>query len=179
MPQASTTYVSRTCDNFAGTSAQVLAVLMLTCVVEARLIVRAVERKPAMVSTVGNFAIYMGAGIAWIVVVIYDLVALMWCLRSLAGSPEPGVDAGSVLRAIGVTAANGGDAAPGRRHRSPRTSRTPPVEVHGIRHGTATVNLAAGVDMQVGRVVVAVMVGGAATCLRALRRGWNPPADHG
>jgi hypothetical protein len=92
-------------DNFAGTSAQVLAVLMLTCVVEARLIVRAVERKPAMVSTVGNFAIYMGAGIAWIVVMIYDLVALMWCLRSLAGSPEPGVDAGSVLRAIGVTAA--------------------------------------------------------------------------
>ena len=93
-------------DNFAGTSAQVLAVLMLTCVVEARLITKAVERKPVMVSTVGNFAIYVGAGIAWIVVMIYDLVALMWCLRSLAGSPEPDVDAASVLRAIGVSAAS-------------------------------------------------------------------------
>ena len=37
---------------------------------------------------------------------IYDLVALMWCLRSLAGSPEPDVDAASVLRAIGVSAAS-------------------------------------------------------------------------
>jgi hypothetical protein len=93
-------------DNFAGTSAQVLAVLMLTCVVEARLIVRAVERKPVMVSTMGNFAIYVCAGIAWIVVMIYDLVALMWCLRSLAGSPEPGADAASVLPAIGLSAAS-------------------------------------------------------------------------
>lgn len=92
-------------DNFAGTSAQVLAVLMLTCVVEARLITKAVERKPVMVSTVGNFAIYVGAGIAWIVVMIYDFVALMWCLRSLAGIPEPGVDAVSVLRAIEVSSA--------------------------------------------------------------------------
>lgn len=50
-------------ENFAGTSAQVLAVLMLTCVVEARLIIKAVERKPVMVSTMGNFAIYVGAGI--------------------------------------------------------------------------------------------------------------------
>jgi hypothetical protein len=92
-------------DSFAGTSAPVLAALILTCVVEARLIVKAVERKPVMVSTVGNFAIHLGAGIAWIAVMIYDLATVMWCLRSLAGRPEPGVDAGSVLRPIGVFAA--------------------------------------------------------------------------
>jgi hypothetical protein len=91
-------------DSYAGTAAQVLAVLMLTCVGEARLIIKAVERKPLMVSTAGNLAIYSGAVIAWIAVMIYDFAALMWCLPAMAGKPEPGVDAMSVLNAIGASA---------------------------------------------------------------------------
>jgi hypothetical protein len=93
-------------DNFAATAAQVLAVLMLTGVAEARLIVKAVDRRPLMVSGVVNFVIYGLAVLAWISLMIYDFTALVWCLRSLAGRPQPGVDARSALVVIEISGAS-------------------------------------------------------------------------